>query len=492
MSGDFRVIENLMEESRRGGTGVWMQYLGVGLYWAWIWVHFQSSILIPESMRATPDAIAIRLVGLIAMAPTLITGALLIKWSQQPIGSRIALTGAAFLGPVGTLAIVLVKEVPDSNWFVASLPGWIAMAVGSACLAMLWAQQIGTVDAEQLSIYVPASLALGSLVYFIVVYLQTPAGLVASVVLPLASVGMLLTAPRGTERTAILSTARRIPGVLWMVFGGLIVYGAAFGLLRGISVPLDNHSVDATDRLTLLGAGLVGLLIAVMMRLSSRSKALAFAYRLVLPAMVAGFLLLPFLGATSQLGASALAGTGYLCFEALMWIALFRLAHRLGLPPVRVFGLGRCATVLGLLAGWSISYLFLHSVTLDPTVLIVSALCAAFALVLANLFALNERDLLSLEGAGSFLQFNDAKEGGPGAWKKACAAVSAKYGLSPREEEVLLLLAKGRDSEFIQKELFISNATVKAHRIHIYRKLDIHSLQELIDMVEAHKATSER
>lgn len=62
--------------------------------------------------------------------------------------------------------------------------------------------------------------------------------------------------------------------------------------------------------------------------------------------------------------------------------------------------------------------------------------------------------------------------------------IAQDYALTNRETQVFVLLAKGRNGSFIEKELSISRNTVKAHVKHIYRKLDIHSHQELISLVE--------
>ena len=48
-----------------------------------------------------------------------------------------------------------------------------------------------------------------------------------------------------------------------------------------------------------------------------------------------------------------------------------------------------------------------------------------------------------------------------------------------------MLLARGRNSPYIQKELVITNNTVKAHVKHIYQKLGVNSHQQLIDLVDA-------
>ena len=53
-----------------------------------------------------------------------------------------------------------------------------------------------------------------------------------------------------------------------------------------------------------------------------------------------------------------------------------------------------------------------------------------------------------------------------------------------RENDTLLLLAKGRDVPSIAKQLFISENTVRSHSKSIYKKLDIHSKQELLDLLE--------
>lgn len=66
---------------------------------------------------------------------------------------------------------------------------------------------------------------------------------------------------------------------------------------------------------------------------------------------------------------------------------------------------------------------------------------------------------------------------------RRCSALAESHGLSQRERDVLDLLALGRNGREIQDRLVVSRNTVKTHVRHIYRKLGVHSQQELIDMV---------
>lgn len=51
--------------------------------------------------------------------------------------------------------------------------------------------------------------------------------------------------------------------------------------------------------------------------------------------------------------------------------------------------------------------------------------------------------------------------------------------LSPREREVLQLLAEGNATKTIAEKLYLSVKTIEAHRAQIMRKLDIHNVADL-------------
>lgn len=69
-------------------------------------------------------------------------------------------------------------------------------------------------------------------------------------------------------------------------------------------------------------------------------------------------------------------------------------------------------------------------------------------------------------------------------------AIAQNYGLTPRETEVLELLAQGRTVGVIREKLVISLNTARFHTKNIYAKLGVHSQQELIDLVEQYELDS--
>ena len=69
-------------------------------------------------------------------------------------------------------------------------------------------------------------------------------------------------------------------------------------------------------------------------------------------------------------------------------------------------------------------------------------------------------------------------------WRQKLEIAYEKYRLSPREREVLQILMHGRDTKYIMDKFYVSQSTAKTHIYNIYRKFDVHSRQDLIDLVE--------
>lgn len=137
------------------------------------------------------------------------------------------------------------------------------------------------------------------------------------------------------------------------------------------------------------------------------------------------------------------------------------------IPSYRVIG-----TATALYAAGSIIWvIFLGNADAVENLIVIAAI---YMLSIASMYySWNKRESAPSDAAAVV---TDALE-------RRCAEVSKKYKLSPRESEILVLLAQGRTRTYIQEELVLAENTVKSHVAHIYTKLGIRDRQDMIDIV---------
>lgn len=74
--------------------------------------------------------------------------------------------------------------------------------------------------------------------------------------------------------------------------------------------------------------------------------------------------------------------------------------------------------------------------------------------------------------------------------EEQCSVLADEHGLTERESEIMLLLAKGRTNAYIAKLLYVTENTVRSHVRNIYSKMNVHTRQDLIDLVEDDNETA--
>lgn len=72
----------------------------------------------------------------------------------------------------------------------------------------------------------------------------------------------------------------------------------------------------------------------------------------------------------------------------------------------------------------------------------------------------------------------------PELYAFALNTIFEEYEISKREQDIYLLLLQGKKRQDIHEELGISMNTVRSHIYNVYRKLGVHSQQELINLTE--------
>ena len=143
------------------------------------------------------------------------------------------------------------------------------------------------------------------------------------------------------------------------------------------------------------------------------------------------------------------------------------------------------ASGLGLTAGVAVGNALFASIANGYVVLMVVTLAIMYVMFVALTVALVTRGWRDEPAAAAVPASNPVEKPAAETDSHAPASeIASLYGLSEREVEVMGYLSKGRGVSFTAEQLGLSQNTVKAYAKSLYKKLDVHSREELIDLVD--------
>jgi DNA-binding CsgD family transcriptional regulator len=283
------------------------------------------------------------------------------------------------------------------------------------------------------------------------------------------------------ESTVQPNAGKLLSGREILIFGWSAVFGLLFDIFTvGLTFWPAKAGLEGSSGFAFKPLAYLMILFAVVVmvrRLTSPSDVfLRLFYRSALPVGAAIMLASPFLEKVIHLNDIPLAASlSYLGVGLLYLIGfgtLFWLTGAYRGPAVRLLALASMACVASMGLG-----LLLFSL-LGANAQIVSLCVLSIFLMLLVITAIREtarplQDSLPAE--------HDASDA---VMKQVCRQCSESYALSPRESEILVFLIRGRGSAWIGEKLCISPETVRTHSKRIYMKMDVHTKEELIDLVE--------
>ena len=533
-----------------------LKLVGFGLYYAWIWVSYNSNVLVFPSAASDlpPDTISLTyLVSTLALGVALVLLSLVRPLTRRLVGSNLLLIAVAVVVGAATVGTYASSSLgADANLYLivsAALTG-----AGTSVIVLRFGVVYSKAPAREAAMYTAASFVFAAMIYFMAVGLPDPVGMVFTALLPVLAVVSTLTNPEWSDEGEGGRPEGPVP--LRRFFVRLLVAVAVFsvvvGVSRGFSVPHSSiSSLNADGALIIFSTAVVAGVLFVVVGLLRRQFDVSRLYYPIIIAVAAGILVTPLLGGTGF--GSQFITVAYNCFVLVIWCLLAYVAYSSRLSPILVFGLGRGASALGTTFGWLAGLEIVRSQGDGSLSLEVVSVAMVFALLVVSMLVLNDRligDALRPEerirgdaaevpaqGAGSageaaFADRRGAEDrrsaaDGEGAWdggtgrsgasemgevgemggagasladgspggaaagerrsgpyRMRCDAVAEHYGLSPRERDVFDLLVRGRSIDYIAQNLTISFNTAKSHIRHIYVKADVHSRQELIDLID--------
>lgn len=517
-----------------------LKLVGFGFYYAWIWVSYNSNVLVFPSAASDlpPDTISLTyLVSTLALGVALVVLSLMRGLTSRLVGSNLFLIAIAVVVGLATGATYI-----SSSWGAGANLYLISSAaltgVGTSFIVLRFGVVYSKVPAREAAMYTAASFVFAAMIYFMAVGLPDPVSIVFTAFLPILAVASTLTNAEWSseDEKPRPEGPSSLRGFFVRLLVAVAVFSVVVGVSRGFSMPHSSiSSLNDDGALIIFCTAIVAAVLFAVIGLLRRQFDVSRLYYPIIIVVAACILVTPLVGGTGFGGQFVTAA--YNCFMLVIWCLLAYVAYSSCLSPILVFGLGRGASALGTTLGWLGGLEIVRSQGDGSLSLEVISVAMVFALLVVSMLVLNDRligDALRPEGGPrdcgadvvsakratmvfgesgndegdvardgedgrndgpghgedgdsfSDAALDDAAEEGrrPGHYRVRCDAVAERYGLSPRERDVFELLVRGRSIDYIAQNLTISFNTAKSHIRHIYVKADVHSRQELIDLID--------
>ncbi|WP_415928457.1 response regulator transcription factor [Slackia piriformis] len=207
---------------------------------------------------------------------------------------------------------------------------------------------------------------------------------------------------------------------------------------------------------------------------------------MALPLAVAAFLFVPVVGNFNQAFTALCIAAAYTACSILLMIILTNMCYRQGISALWLFCIERSVRMIFNALGREARDPILElSIGIDSSYIL--SIVVVILVIVSSIILLTERSITAQWGIG--IKTSDARRAEEivreDLLKNRSREIALNYRLSLREEEILTLLAQRKRNTAIASELFISEQTVKTHIRNLYKKLDVHSRDELFDLVES-------
>ena len=481
--------------------------VGFALYNLWMCAIFYNTFFFLSAQGETRPVLYLdQMLSLGILAVTFGLFSFVVRNPDRRVLSRNLIAGAAVVLTAFTALLLFVTSIEGLS-AVLIVVSAVGTGLASGALFLGWGRLYGDVGARLALIEIALSWIAAALLD-IALSLAPPLAASAVVLTGVVASAWLLrraafhrpARPRPSKPHKLLKRTQRM-------FARGLMACALFGMVAGFSDVLTGFKfVLVPERYEiLLAMGVVAAMAVVLaVGLLCKHGFVTYAYRATTLLMAAGCLMTPFVFGDSFIYSNVVIFGAYTAFIAVLCVVCIDVSNYFDQPATRTFGLAFCLLYGGELAGNGLGHLMVDILGLGVAHLNLVGFVLTLTIVVANLFLFTEKDLTETSLGEMTNEEGDLEESGaqaasatleghapqaavPGAEDRT-ANVSAqlveRFGLTPREADVLPLIIKGRTIARIQEELHISQGTVSTHTRHIYQKLGVSNRQGLLDMVE--------
>lgn len=405
------------------------------------------------------------------------------KSPLRPGWIQVCLAAGA-LASAGSLLSLLTAEGGSTTLLVVSV---VSSALGLAALVFFLGAMLAKVEGQRLVLEIVLGYLVLIILHTVFMSIPVPCSLFLKAIFPFMG-GVLLyislrndrghldgyRIPKAKDMAHVLRfvTATNIMGITLSIVYNLY---AIEGYVAGIAISRMRLPMDLTM--------VVSSLLVVLLLSLGKFKTV-YLYRMTAITSMLGFLILPIFGMFSAVP-FIVNGAGYIGLCAVTWILCVKISKSINISPFVTCGIGIGAW-LGLQTAPTIYIVTQALSRFEPSALFLNIvnLCGVVLTFLAYALVFTEKMILNLDRSDSPPLL--ANGGMPGLLQSAelQSAFAREHGITKREMEVLVLLGRGRSGTHIQNELRISRGTFNSHAASLYHKLDVHSREQLLDLIE--------
>ncbi len=496
-----------------------LKFLGFGCYYAWIWLCYDSGVLVLNSQEtgAADSIFVMYLLSTAALTFMLITLAFIANRVERIFDNQLIILGMGLFASVST-GLVAMTATTEDGYFIFIVSS-AATGIGTAFVALRLGIIYGAVPARQATMYILASFVFACMLYFVGIGLPESAGLVFASALPFfAALCTVVDLPNKsvTTQNAVSDHARsptRLSRSFFMRFAAAIfVFAVIVGITRGYAALSESIVALSSKGIVVVSSvGAIAAILFIAVGLTTKRFNISKIYYPAIILAAVGMLIMPIISLVSASPESVtfeqgIIGIAYALFILVIWCLCAHLSYSTSISPIMVFGWGRGSSAGGTTIGWLLGSVLIQETENNVSLLLAISIIMAFLLVVIVTLVLSNKtiqEVFEQKGADSDSKtvtpgdmfpkqlvdnqgFVDGKKDDkqPVSWISCCKEIANEANLSPREREVMLLLARGRTIDYIHDKLGISMNTAKSHVRNVYTKLGIHTRQELLDVVE--------
>jgi DNA-binding CsgD family transcriptional regulator len=386
-----------------------------------------------------------------------------------------------------TISLSAASLLVVSGQAYQSLPlCYLGVCLGGAAIATLkisWGEMYSRVRLDEGLMLIGIALIVSSLL--ITVALVLPPVLIETlfIVCGVSCVPLLRFGTRQKDYAVseIRHSSRQKLKASWTFLALPILVALTFGAFHGATgIGAEQINAEKIADLEMLASPISAflsgsLLIIVAARHEDRLKpAQIYAWALIM--VVVGFVLLA-MGVILPVIGNIVLVTGFLLFYFFMIVFWGNLAKRMGRSVVVAYLVGYTSFQMAQLAGDLLSLHVLSHLSSQGIIAFVLSIILLFFICVLLVYGSVNSPFRAWLMADSHQETSDDIS-------DACALITRKYRLTPREHEILTFLARGRNASHIVSMQDISYETARTHIKNIHRKLDAHSQQEILSLID--------